>query len=160
MPLAVFLFYTPLLIIAEGGFYSCFLCVHPHLAHNKREFSQVDHADPFQIVHAPKPPVLIFLFRQNANFHQHVHRSCIPPPLALAIDSRMYFSNQFFVIYFRVPLQDTVFDFWNALSPALNTEQFLLPSILLMLWTGWKLLLYNQVQMPAPKWKDFRFPPK
>lgn len=81
-------------------------------------------------------------------------------PSDLSRPSRMYFSNQLYVIPFHAPLQDTISDSWNAPSPALNTEPFLLPSVLLMLWTGWKLLSYIQAPTPTPKWKDCLFPSK
>ena len=101
MALTIFLFYTPLFIIAERGLQSTFLSAHPHLAHDERELAQIDGTDPFQIIYPPEPPVLIFLLLKNANLHQHIHGSRIAAPLALVINCRMYFPNQFFFIHGR-----------------------------------------------------------
>ena len=86
MALTIFLFYTPLFIIAERGLQSTFLSAHPHLAHDEREFAQIDGTDPFQIIYPPEPPVLIFLLWQDTDLHQHIHRSRITTALALMID--------------------------------------------------------------------------
>ncbi len=93
MPLSVFLFDAPAFVIVERRFVSCFRRICSNLLHDKRQLFQIAITDSFQIVHLAISPILIPLFGQYTNVHQHVHRCRIASPLALVINRRMYFAH-------------------------------------------------------------------
>ena len=103
MSLPGFLLYRPFLIYGHGGLESAFLRECPYLAHDERELAEVDGADALQIINASTPPVLVFLLRQYADFHQHIHRRSVAPALTLMIHGGMYLAGQFAVSHACVP---------------------------------------------------------
>lgn len=102
--LAVLLFHTPLLVAAKRGLQIGFLCMGAHLIHDKRELSQINGTDTFQIGHLAIAPFFVFLFWQYANIHQHVHGSRIPTILTLVVHGRMDGADQFPIIHLWAPL--------------------------------------------------------
>lgn len=56
-----------------------------------------------QNTNAPAPPVLVFLLRQYADLHQHIHRRSVAPALTLMIHGGMYLAGQFAVSHVLPP---------------------------------------------------------
>lgn len=99
MPLSVFLFHVPSFVITERWLQSSLLGVNPHLVHDKRELAQIHRTDPFQVVHTPEAPVLIFLLWQDADLHHYIHWSHIATALALVVYGGVYLADQFLIIH-------------------------------------------------------------
>ena len=70
------------------------LRIRAYLVHSKGQLSEVDVADTLQIGNLAKPPVLIILFGQDADVHQHIYRRGIASLSTLLVYGGVYLANQ------------------------------------------------------------------
>ena len=70
------------------------LRIHAHLVQHEGQPFQVGIADSFQIPHTAKPPVLIFLLRQDAGVDEHIHRRGISAHLKLMVHGAVDLADQ------------------------------------------------------------------
>lgn len=97
--LTAFLFRSPLLVVAERWLQPRLLCVDTHLVPDGGELAEVDRTDALQVWNMPEASVLVFIFLQYANVHQHIHRSRVTFAPALAIHEGMDFNRQFMIVH-------------------------------------------------------------
>src|SRR5699024_9754114 len=106
--LTAFFLDAPPLVVTEGRLEPSLLCIDTHFVHDCGELVEIDIAHPFQVVHFPKPPVLIFLLGQHPEIHQHIHRCGISTIAALHIHGRMHLGCELLVVHLLSP---RTFDF-------------------------------------------------
>jgi len=96
---SIFLADTPALVIAEGRLQLMRLRIHAHLVQHEGQPFQLGIAHGFEIPYSSKPPILIFLFRQDARVDEHIHRRGISARLNLMVHGAVDFADHLFLVH-------------------------------------------------------------